>query len=198
MKLYLVRHGQTDWNATGRLQGHTDIELNETGVRQAKWAATYLEEFKIREIISSPLQRAKRTAEEILKRSSEARLSLSPLVVEKNFGTYEGESVERYLSDRQKSGLEQHNFRPEGGESGEDVLARADMFLGTISQETHQTGLCIVSHGVFLGTLIRRLVGHTPIHENSKYRVTNGSVTILDWPESGPITVDLFNHSLQI
>ena len=63
MKLYVIRHGQTDWNVAGKCQGRTDIELNSTGIEQAKKAKTQLKDYKIDLIICSPLKRARKTAE---------------------------------------------------------------------------------------------------------------------------------------
>ncbi len=65
MKLFVVRHGETDWNVERRLQGQTDIELNENGIRQANKLKQDLndKDCNIDLIISSPLKRAKKTAE---------------------------------------------------------------------------------------------------------------------------------------
>ena len=87
--LLLVRHGETDWNAEGRLQGHTDRPLNERGRRQARSLAEQLAEQGIAALYSSDLARARQTAEIVA-----ARLGL-PVVLqadlrEKNWGTWEG------------------------------------------------------------------------------------------------------------
>ena len=63
MKLYVMRHGQTDWNVAGKIQGSTDIELNETGIKQAEATKEKLLGENIDVIISSPLKRARKTAE---------------------------------------------------------------------------------------------------------------------------------------
>lgn len=90
LKLYLIRHGETQWNAEGRIQGHTDIELNERGMEQARrLAARMPEEGPFDAIYASPLRRAFRTATligEALKLTviSDARL------IERSLGQLEG------------------------------------------------------------------------------------------------------------
>ena len=66
MKLYIIRHGETAWNVEGRLQGQSDTELNENGVRLAKVTAEGLKNIPFDLGISSPLRRAKHTAELVL------------------------------------------------------------------------------------------------------------------------------------
>jgi len=87
--IVLWRHGQTDHNATGRLQGQSDIELNETGVRQAEAAAPLLAELGPSRIISSDLQRAMRTAE-TLGAVSGLPVEAEPRLRERSFGLWEG------------------------------------------------------------------------------------------------------------
>lgn len=67
MKLYIIRHGQTDWNIQGKIQGQTDTVLNETGIKQAQIAKENLANTEFDLVICSPLKRAKQTAEIILK-----------------------------------------------------------------------------------------------------------------------------------
>ena len=66
MKLYIIRHGETSWNAEGRLQGQTDIPLNENGIRLAKITGEALKEVPFDLAISSPLKRARQTADLVL------------------------------------------------------------------------------------------------------------------------------------
>src|SRR5262245_46586520 len=90
LKLYLVRHGETDWNADGRIQGHSDIELNPRGLEQARRLALRIpEEGQFDAIYASPLKRAYRTAELAasalnLKVNSDSRL------LERSLGVLEG------------------------------------------------------------------------------------------------------------
>lgn len=71
MRLYIIRHGETQWNVEGRLQGQTDTELNENGIRLAKITAEGMKEIPFDLGISSPLTRAKKTAEIVLEGRNE-------------------------------------------------------------------------------------------------------------------------------
>jgi broad specificity phosphatase PhoE len=88
-ELLLVRHGETDWNAAGRLQGHTDRPLNDYGRRQAKALAERLSAEHVDAIYASDLSRAKETAEIVGERLGLA-VVVDPDLREKHWGTWEG------------------------------------------------------------------------------------------------------------
>jgi broad specificity phosphatase PhoE len=93
--LFLVRHGETDWNAEGRLQGHTDRPLSDYGRRQARQLAEELEGEELEAIYSSDLARARETAEIVGERLG-LPVALEPELREKDWGTWEGlNAVER-------------------------------------------------------------------------------------------------------
>lgn len=98
MKLLLTRHGQTDWNVAGKIQGVTDIELNETGVKQAQETKEKLLNQKIDVIISSPLKRARKTAE-IIKGERDIPLIIDDGLKERCFGKFEGKTREEFDFD---------------------------------------------------------------------------------------------------
>lgn len=87
--IYLVRHGQTDWNIEKKTQGHTDIPLNENGMKQARVLAQKISHLKIDKIISSDLLRAKETAE-IINESFGKEIILDTRIREINYGILEG------------------------------------------------------------------------------------------------------------
>jgi broad specificity phosphatase PhoE len=94
--LLLVRHGETDWNAAGRLQGHTDRPLNEHGRRQSRRLAERLEGDGIAAIYASDLARARETAE-IVGERLRLTVAVDPDLREKNWGTWEGLTSEERL-----------------------------------------------------------------------------------------------------
>lgn len=95
-RICLVRHGETDWNALGKLQGRTDIELNTTGRLQAEDCGRFLAATTWNLIITSPLQRAKRTAE-IIQTYIHVPLIEMIAFIERSYGDAEGMSPEERI-----------------------------------------------------------------------------------------------------
>ena len=89
MKILITRHGQTNWNVLGKIQGQTDIELNENGKTQAKEMGEYIKNENIGLIITSPLKRAKETAE-IANKNLNVCIIEDERLMERCFGEYEG------------------------------------------------------------------------------------------------------------
>ena len=89
MAVLMTRHGQTDWNVEKRVQGKADIELNATGIEQAKITSEKLKDEKIDIIISSPLKRAKQTAE-IINQTLNCPIIYEDGISERDFGEFEG------------------------------------------------------------------------------------------------------------
>ena len=89
MKFYIVRHGQTNWNKKGKIQGKTDIELNEEGIEQAKEVRKILEKYPIDVIVSSPLKRARKTAE-IINETKKVPIIFDKGIEERGYGEFEG------------------------------------------------------------------------------------------------------------
>jgi probable phosphoglycerate mutase len=133
--LLLVRHGETDWNAEGRLQGHTDRPLSDYGRRQARRLAEELEGEGLEAIYSSDLARAHATAEIVAERLG-LPISLEPDLREKDWGTWEGlDAVER---DRVE-------FVGESTEAHQERMLRA---LRRIAEHHPGTGrVLVVTHG---------------------------------------------------
>lgn len=88
MKLYLIRHGQTDWNVDGKIQGSHDIPLNDTGKKQAQCLAKGMDKRPVEKIFSSTLERAKETAL-MLSARQKKDVYLMPALVEVEFGQWE-------------------------------------------------------------------------------------------------------------
>lgn len=91
MKLYVIRHGQTNWNLKGIIQGQKDIELNDKGINEARKAKDEFNSLKIDLIMCSPLKRAKETAK-ILNTDKNINIIYKSELIERGLGDFEGES----------------------------------------------------------------------------------------------------------
>lgn len=89
MTIFIVRHGETDWNVQKKVQGKTDIELNKRGIEQAQIISQKLKNETIDMIISSPLKRTKQTAE-IIAKVIDCPIFYEEGLIERSFGDFEG------------------------------------------------------------------------------------------------------------
>jgi probable phosphoglycerate mutase len=151
----LVRHGQTDWNAQRRLQGSTDIPLNDVGRGQARDAVAVLSAYEWDAIVSSPLSRAAETANLIA-----AGLGLKvnrhvPELTERSFGPAEG----------LQAGPELDALRVEGGfrgaESEHEAASRGLESLEALAEEFRGGRVLVVAHGTLIRVSLSRAIGRT-------------------------------------
>lgn len=98
MKLYVVRHGQTDWNINGKIQGQKDIELNDTGILQARSSKEEFNKLDVDLIMCSPLKRARRTAE-IINQDKKLEIIYREELIERGLGDLEGKDCETEEED---------------------------------------------------------------------------------------------------
>ena len=132
MELYLVRHGKTVWNAENRLQGRTDIELNEEGITAAKELGEKLKNVNFDRIYSSPLKRAFHTAE-LIRGNRNVEIIKDDRLQELSFGIYDGAYYKEWLAPdcpyRFFFDEPDKYFPPEKGESIEECCARTKEFI---------------------------------------------------------------------
>ncbi len=158
MKLFLVRHGQTDWNLAQRFQGQSDIPLNEGGRKQAAALAGRLLNQSIDVVYSSDLIRAVETAKIICKSGWQSGLRQDPRLREVNFGDWEGltynEIKEKYSSELNAWESAVYKNAPPNGETLEQLEIRAQSALNDIRESCKDKMVLIVAHGGVLQTLI--------------------------------------------
>ena len=157
LRLYIARHGETDWNLEHRLQGWTDRPLNETGRRQAVELADALKGIRLDAIYSSTLSRSRDTARTVAGNTMTVK-SLDGLR-ERNYGHYQGgsDTAPEYLRR-----LNDWTDRLDDGESLNQLLARSRDSLAQIRRE-HPTGnVLIVAHRITNQMLLRALLDLTP------------------------------------
>ncbi|MDH5821787.1 histidine phosphatase family protein [Luteimonas sp. RD2P54] len=135
MRILLVRHGETPWNAEGRYQGREDIPLSPVGEAQAEALGLRLRDLPIDRAVASPLSRARRTAQLVLGAAREAELSIDPGLIEIAHGSWEGllaSEIRARDPDRLRAWREAPDsvLMPDGGESLQQVFDRSWPALG--------------------------------------------------------------------
>jgi probable phosphoglycerate mutase len=179
--LYLARHGETDWNAVGRWQGHTDVPLNATGEAQARALGELLRGAGLSAVVSSDLARAQETARIV------ARLLDIPVAYvdaglrERSFGPFEGltrEDCARLFPARWRAWQEQRRA-PEGAESDAALAARVAAALVRAAERVAGRGpALVVTHGGALRAAVSAsagfvpsLIQNTPIQNTAVWKV---------------------------
>lgn len=143
MKLYVARHGQTQWNLEDKVCGRTDLPLTELGLEQADLLAQRTEGLKLDVIISSPMLRARQTAAPAAALHG-LEILVDDRLIEQNYGIYEG--VSRF--DEGFLGNKRHfAFRYPGGESMMDVAHRVYGLLEEVKQKYAGKNVLLVCHG---------------------------------------------------
>ena len=160
--IYFVRHGETDWNVQGLIQGWTDISLNDKGHFQAKAVAAALKnipEFSPDfAFVVSPLMRARQTMGYIAEalELEPAQIAIEPNVTELGFGVWEGKPFWELKASPiyPPHPEDRYSWRPEAGESYEDGHVRINQWLDTLDRPT-----VVVAHGAIGRCLIAEIAG---------------------------------------
>lgn len=158
MQLHLIRHGETGWNAEGRVQGHADNPLNETGREQARALGERLAELRPARIYSSSSLRARETAE-LAFGHLDLEVIVSDQLREIGLGDWEGQlyrDLEQSHPDAVRRFREEpHNFRYPGAETFVELQARGLAALVAIAtREAPGSDILVVSHGAMIRTLL--------------------------------------------
>jgi len=168
--IYLIRHGETDWNVLGKLQGQEDVELNISGRKQASELARYFETEILDVIVSSPLKRAYETARIITDKKSVSAIQVVDQLVERSYGDAEGLLPEERL-------IQFPNGIVPGQEDFELLRIRAMNALEKIATDFHGKKILVVSHGGIIYTILYSLLGTE--FKNTKTLLKNGSINKL-------------------
>jgi len=162
--LYLVRHGETDWNVEGRWQGQADVPLNENGRAQAARIALALAGVGLKAIYSSDLLRARETAQALAERSS-APLHLDPRLREIHQGEWQGllvAEIQARYGEAFRSRLEDPlSVAPPGGETAEQVKVRVVSAIEAIREQYPSDRVAVVSHGFAIAVIQVHYLGRS-------------------------------------
>lgn len=160
-KLYLVRHGQTDWNIQKKLIGQTDVPLNAVGEAQSADLAKELQSIHFDFIFSSDLIRTMKTAE-IATAERNLAIATSKLLRERSYGKHEGQpseigyEIEAVITAWEKAGKKDERPYPEV-ESNEEIVTRLITFLREVSIEYPGKSILIVTHAGMLRWILVHL-----------------------------------------
>ncbi|HSA84083.1 MAG TPA: histidine phosphatase family protein [Patescibacteria group bacterium] len=180
---YLVRHGETDWNKERRLQGKTDNDLNESGVKQAEALASILRDVPFDLAFSSDLVRAKRTAE-IITLEKKLHVATTKFIRERDFLHLEGKTSDVFVNYlKLMSGLS-HEERSkhriaEGIESDEEVISRLFTFLRETAITHPNKTILVGSHSGLLRLLLIH-TGYISYQQMDHKRFQNGAYIIFE------------------
>lgn len=184
MKIYLTRHGETEWNLEKRMHGHKNANLTQRGIEEAKKLGKSLEEIEFDIIYSSPIQRAIDTAEYI-RGDKKTKIITHENLKELNFGKWEGmlekDCSEKYPDQFHNIWYKPEIFEPvEGGERLQELMNRIETWFYEMIKNTEYENVLIVTHGV-----VNRAF-YTVLKKNSIERfweepyILNTALTIID------------------
>ncbi len=187
--LYLIRHGETDWNRLGRIQGHLDTPLNMLGITQAQAVAEHLPNLDYHALYSSDLRRSVDTAAFLAQRTG-LHIHTKSCLRERDLGVLQGvvmaeadtqqlEILEKYTSDV--------DYIIPQGESSRQFMQRCLDCMTALAQQHSGENILVVTHGGVLGNMLKTTLG-VPIQQKRHFRALN---TCFNWfvYESGEWTL---------
>ncbi len=193
MKIYLVRHGETDWNKIGRLQGQSDVPLNENGIRLARETAAALSSVPFEAVFSSPLGRAVETAR-IIRGERDLEIQTDRRLLEMDFGVMENMD---FVTAKQDAAHPMYNFffapasytPPERAESFRQLYDRSGEFLREriLGLEGRYENILITGHGAMNRSILNPLAD-IPLEDFWRIHLPNCAVSLLSL-EDGKFTV---------
>ncbi|MEM9954831.1 MAG: histidine phosphatase family protein [Chloroflexota bacterium] len=191
--LWLVRHGQTDWNKEKRYQGHSDILLNEVGQAQAEKVAHRLRDERVHAIISSDLQRATQTADAIVAHHLRLTVQTNANLREANFGMFEGLRYKDIIDNHKQMAemwFDDPEAPPQGGEKLSEVFARVQTVRQQIEADYPRKRLVLVGHDGALRLLLCDLLG-LPATQYWRFNFDSCSLSQVNIYPGGAILVRL-------
>jgi len=203
LRLLLIRHGETDWNASGRYQGQMDIPLNEAGVEQARILGYRLRNElsgpiepsgltgSINALYASDLARAWQTAQ-IVGEAYGLAPRPEPRLRELSFGEWQGLTYQE-IGERDPEALaawnrDRVNCRPPGGESLGAMAARVRALLDDVRRDYRDGTVVLVSHGGTIRIILCVLLGH-PLADYWQFAVDNTAIAEIEVHTLGPVVV---------
>ncbi len=191
--IFLIRHGETDWNREHRVMGNLDIPLNPLGVKQIKALLPYLRKYNPSKIFTSPLLRTTQSAE-ILGEEFGLKVIPDKRLIEMQFGKWEGESFMKLIQIKefQDYFAQPRDNKIPGVEDLKSVLERGVNFIEEMKEKTEKGSVIVMTHG----DVVRTIVSHylqVDLNYYLRLKIDNGSLTILEMNQLGPF-IKMINY----
>lgn len=198
-RLYLVRHGESEWNILKKIQGQRDTLLTKKGIKQAEKIANRLSNEKIDNIYSSDLKRAFKTAE-VIGNKLKLKVNSDKNFREINFGSWEGitkkDLIERHYEKHLLWMKEPHKLKLEDAETLSDLQKRTMEGINRISELNPNKNILVVSHSAAIKTIIIELL-EMDISYFSKMSLDNVSLSIIEFRDYNNV-LKLFNDTCHL
>lgn len=197
-RIYIARHGETEYNRLDIIQGSKDIDLNEAGQAQAQALAERFTDISLDAVFSSTMKRARQTAEAVATLKN-MEVTTYPELREMNFGDYEGLNYFDVEDDflAIKSEWEKGYFDKacQNGESPNDVWNRANPRCLNIFEKNEGKNILMVLHGRLIRILFTQWFGWD-LKQMNKFRTPNVSFNLLEWENQTikPIELNITDH----
>ncbi|MBS0968784.1 phosphoglycerate mutase [Chimaeribacter arupi] len=186
LQVYLVRHGETEWNAARRIQGQSDSALTAKGELQARQVAQRARSLGITHVVTSDLGRTRRTAE-IIADACGCPVILEPRLRELHMGVLEEREIDSLTAEEETWRKQMVDGTPDGripqGESMTELGARMHEALNSLLELPAGSVPLVVSHGIALGCLLGTIIGLPPYAER-RLRLRNCSISRVDHQQS--------------
>ncbi len=189
MRFLLVRHGESTYNAEGRIQGQQDAPLSERGRQQAERIGERLRTYQFDACYASDLSRAADTARAIMRHHPDVPFAFTTLLREIKFGIFEGrimpEIAEMYPEEYAQWMENRRAFVPPGAESGDVLSARAGEALHWLQERGHRGTVLVVAHGAILNAFLGQFLR---LGGESRYRFhfDNTALAVVEDEPFGP------------
>ena len=185
---YLVRHGETEWNAENRICGRSDVPLSEAGRRQAKSLAERLKTIPFEALYSSPLKRALETAR-LISESVGLEPILDERLVELDYGQWEGKTLAEIMKNDPRTfrawDADPGQLAPPGGESGLEAQQRVVSFLDFLAAKHPQGHVLVAFHKTVCRLAICHALGMSPSDYRRRLIMENAALNIIQPREDG-------------
>lgn len=183
--IYLVRHGQTNWNKEGRVQGIEDVPLNLDGIYQAKEKSKLFNDHHFTKVLSSPLSRASTTAKLLTNKSKVDSFEIDDRLIEYDFGSNDGQEISEY------------NKHPEARDEEDTETFQKRILEALIDAAQIEGNVLLVSHGAVIATLIRMMLPEEL--RDQWFNLINCSVTAVEpeFLDNGNLALNLIGINME-